>query len=79
MFIFGGLDIREGSLNTLWELNLTNMKDLEVEEGYRQETCGWKQVKTTGSVAAIPDKIAYHTSVVYKDNVYLFGGNNYSK
>ena len=79
LFIFGGLDIREGSLNTLWELNLTNMKDLEVEEGYRQETCGWKQVKTTGSVAAIPDKIAYHTSVVYKDNVYLFGGNNYSK
>ena len=55
------------------------MKDLEVEEGYRQETCGWKQVKTTGSVAAIPDKIAYHTSVVYKDNMYLFGGNNYSK
>jgi hypothetical protein len=79
LFIFGGLDIREGSLNNLWELNLTNIRDLEVEEGYRQETCGWKQVKTTGSVAAIPDKIAYHTSVVYKDNMYLFGGNNYSK
>ena len=73
------MDIREGSLNNLWELNLTNIRDLEVEEGYRQETCGWKQVKTTGSVAAIPDKIAYHTSVVYKDNMYLFGGNNYSK
>lgn len=77
LFIFGGLDIREGSLNTLWELNLTNLKDLEVEEGYRQEICGWKQVKTTGSVVAIPDKIAYHTSVVFKDNMYLFGGNNY--
>ena len=34
LFIFGGLDIREGSLNTLWELNLNNLKDLDGEEGY---------------------------------------------
>lgn len=23
--------------------------------------------------------MAYHTSVVYKDNMYLFGGNNYKQ
>lgn len=34
-------------------------------------------IKTTGNQAAIPEKLAYHTSVVYKDNMYLFGGNNY--
>lgn len=79
LFIFGGLDIREGSLNSLWELNLNNLKDLEAEEGFRQENCGWKLIKPSGNAAAIPEKIAYHTSVVYKDNMYLFGGNNYKQ
>ena len=43
----------------------------------RQVSCGWKQVKTTGNPSAIPDRIAYHTSIVYKDNMYVFGGNNF--
>ena len=77
LFIFGGLDIRVGSINTLWELNLSNMRDLDNDDGYKLETFGWKKVQTSGNDAARPDKIAYHTSVVFKDNMYLFGGNNY--
>lgn len=49
LFIFGGLDIQQGSLSSLWELNLDNLKDLDVEEGHRKENCGWKLVKTTGN------------------------------
>ena len=79
LFVYGGLDIREGSLNTLWELNLNNLKDLEVADGYRQENCVWKLIKTTGNSQTIPEKLAYHTSVVFKDNMYLFGGNNYKQ
>ena len=77
LFVFGGLDIREGSLSSLWELNLANLKDLDLEEGLRLETCGWKLIKTNGNPHVMPDRIAYHTSVVYKDNMFLFGGNNY--
>ena len=27
----------------------------------------------------MPGKLAYHTTVVYKDSAYVFGGNNYAK
>jgi hypothetical protein len=42
LFIFGGLDIREGSMNSLWELNLRYLSDLELDENSREETCMWK-------------------------------------
>jgi hypothetical protein len=29
LYIFGGHDIREGSLDTLWMLDLSRMEDLE--------------------------------------------------
>ena len=35
----------------------------------------WRAVQTTGNAQHIPGKIAYHSSCVYKDNMYLFGGN----
>jgi hypothetical protein len=53
------------------------LKDLDLDEDVRQECCGWRLIKTTGNQAAIPDRVAYHTSVVYKDNMYVFGGNNF--
>jgi hypothetical protein len=27
----------------------------------------------------LPGKLAYHSTVVYKDSAYVFGGNNYDK
>jgi hypothetical protein len=35
LFVLGGLDISSGTLNTLWELNLANMRDLDLEENSR--------------------------------------------
>lgn len=82
--MFGGLDIREGSLNSLYELNLQCLNDIDPDElsfpnsppilsNYR-----WRQVQTSGVPMNTPGKtgrIAYHTSCVHKDNVYIFGGN----
>jgi len=61
----------------LWELDLTNLSDLNLDEVERRHNCGWVNVPTHGNASHKPGDIAYHTSVVYKDNMYLFGGNNY--
>jgi hypothetical protein len=79
LFIFGGLDIQEGSLGSLWELDLSALKDLDLDEDVRYQSCSWKAMKTTGNPAVIPDRVAYHTSVVYRDSMYVFGGNNYKQ
>ena len=81
LFVFGGLDIREGSLNSLYELNLQCLSEIDPDElgspagqsissNYR-----WRPVQTAGNAMNVPGRIAYHSSCVYKDNMYLFGGN----
>ena len=82
LYVFGGLDIREGSLNTLYELNLSCLSELQLDEsgeGYEEKLISqhkWREVLTTGNDAHKPGNVAYHTSIVHKDNMYLFGGNN---
>ena len=39
----------------------------------------WQKVRTQGNAAMLPGKLAYHSTVVYKDSAYIFGGNNYDK
>ena len=81
LFVFGGLDIREGSLNSLFELSLQCLGELNNDElespggAPMQSNFRWRLVQTQGNAAHIPGKIAYHSSCVYKDNMYLFGGN----
>jgi hypothetical protein len=48
MYIFGGHDIREGSLDTLWMLDLNKLSDLEKKDDDREDSCGWVKVETTG-------------------------------
>ena len=47
LYVYGGLDIREGSLNTLYELNLNCISELVDEDGdglvNRHK---WRQVQT---------------------------------
>lgn len=32
MYIYGGLDIQNGSVDTLWELDLNHLDDLELDD-----------------------------------------------
>ena len=81
LFVFGGLDIREGSLNSLFELSLQCLGELNNDElgspggAPMQSNFRWRLVQTSGNNAHIPGNIAYHSSCVYKENMYLFGGN----
>ena len=82
LYVFGGLDIREGSLDTLFELNLQLLGEINQDElnspsgDPMRSNHSWKEVQTTGNIQNIPSKIAYHSSCVYKDKMYLFGGNS---
>mmetsp|Transcript_11043 Transcript_11043/g.7689 ORF Transcript_11043/g.7689 Transcript_11043/m.7689 type:complete len:94 (+) Transcript_11043:251-532(+) len=75
VFIYGGLDIREGSMDSMYELDMDNISDLDAIGEERQTNFGWKLVKTIGEGPHRPSKMAYHTSVVYKENMYISGGN----
>lgn len=82
LYVYGGLDIREGSINSLYELNLLCLQELNNDELHypggepMQSSYKWRLVTPTGNAQQIPGRIAYHTSCVYKDNMYLFGGNH---
>lgn len=81
LFVFGGLDIREGSLNNLFELNLQCLGEIHPDELASpggdpiQSNYRWRLVQTSGNAQSVPGSIAYQSSSVYKENMYLFGGN----
>lgn len=48
MFIYGGHDIREGSIDNLWMVDLGKLQDLEKPEADQDKKCGWTKIETTG-------------------------------
>jgi hypothetical protein len=76
MFIYGGHDIREGSMDSLWMLDLQKLNDLEKSDEYQDKKCMWHLMETSGKEN--PGKVSRHTSEVYLDKMYLFGGSKSS-
>lgn len=75
LFIYGGHDIREGSKDSLWMLDLRKLRDMELTEpSQQQRDCMWKQIPMKGDER--PGPLAHHTSVVLNDKMYLYGGSN---
>lgn len=79
LYIYGGLDIQKGNLDSLWQFDLKQLSLLEGVEGPDKETCCWKLIEQHGARNAMPGPVAYHSSVVYKEHMFLFGGNNYGQ
>jgi hypothetical protein len=50
----------------------------EDEEYGARSKLYWQRLNPSGGPKESPGKVAYHTSVVWKDCVYVFGGNNCS-
>lgn len=55
-------------------LDLRKLKDLDLDPTLQQRNCAWKLVETRGD--SKPGCLAHHTSNVYNDKMYLFGGSN---
>ena len=73
MYIYGGHDIREGSMDNLWVIDLLSFDDLDLEPEDQDKHCAWKLKETKGEHC--PGALSHHTSVVYNDKMYLYGGS----
>ena len=77
MYIYGGHDIREGELDTLWYFELEKigvLKQLaDMSPGPdRFDRFAWHKVQTTG---AGPGRISHHATVVSGNKMILIGGS----
>ena len=75
MYIYGGHDIREGSMDNMWLINLNRFTDLDLPPEEMDHSLEWRMVDTVGVKV---DAIAHQTSVVYNGQMYMFGGSKAS-
>lgn len=70
LYIHGGRDLKEGSIDTMWRVSLTGIHALQQDPFYPVE---WECVTTTGRS---PGKISHHTCSMMKGNkeVIFYGG-----
>lgn len=73
MYIYGGHDIREGSMDTLWMLDLSKLSDLEKPESQQDKKSMWHMLEASGK--DVPGALSHHTSVVFNDKMFLLGGS----
>jgi len=64
LYIFGGQDLKEGSYNTLWRLNLKQIMD--------GGTTAWEQI--LNQTGAKPKPISHHSGFVHEDTLFVYGG-----
>ena len=50
MFVYGGSDIREGTLNSLWSFDLTEISGDLQDTSTENNVLEWKEIRTHGSV-----------------------------
>lgn len=65
MYVMGGLDIQNGSMSTLWELDLGSSSELEQSDNRKPSV--WTLKQTQGTKQNSPGPVAYHTTCVCKD------------
>lgn len=71
MFVYGGSDIREGTLNSLWCFDLTEISGDLQDASTENNVLEWQEIRTHGSV---PSQISHHQCIVAGKNMYLVGG-----
>jgi hypothetical protein len=73
LYIYGGHDISNGTLSSLWMTDMGQFSDLEIDDVSQEQSCNWEMIDTTGKET--PGSITHHSSVVYNDKMFLFGGS----
>ena len=68
MYIHGGRDLKEGSIDSMWRVSLTGIHALKQDPFYPVE---WECVSTHGKG---PGKISHHTCYVMTPKEVLFYG-----
>ena len=71
LYVHGGRDLKEGSIASMWRLNLTSIHQI-MEDDVQDQMSEWELVQTTGRG---PGKISHHTvSVRPTKEVIFYGG-----
>ncbi len=65
MYVMGGLDIQNGSMPSLWELDLGSASELDQNDSHKPSV--WTLKKTQETKQTYPGPVAYHTTCVCKD------------
>ena len=74
LFIHGGYDITNGTLDSLYMLDMAKVNDLENQsETSTKKMLEWWRIETNGPQK--PGPLAHHSSVVFGDKMYMFGGS----
>jgi hypothetical protein len=83
LFIYGGYDIKEGTLDSLYMIDVGRVAEMDRNQAEDAETSmgnaalryqpEWKRVDTIGMQK--PGALSHHTSVVFGDKMYLYGGS----
>ena len=73
LYIFGGKDIGAGHLNNLYMLNLEDQERFIAGESEYMVNPEWELIKTIGKEQ--PKPICNHTSIIFGDKMYLYGGS----
>lgn len=58
----------------MWELDLEELKDFEKPDDEQDKNCQWRPIEQAGK--DYPGSISHHSSVVYGDKMFLFGGSS---
>ena len=62
----------------MWMVDMNQMADLEKSEEEQDRKCQWNLVEFN-QTSASPGALAHHSSVVFGDKMYLYGGSNLYK
>ena len=46
LYIYGGLDIREGSLENMWAIDTNNFDDFDLQPEDQEKICTWNLLET---------------------------------
>ena len=77
LYIFGGIDLSQDCLDSLWQVDLSQLMLFVPGDTDVHMNPTWHKIKTSG--ISKPKAMACHTSVVLEDKMYLFGGTSNGK
>ena len=70
IYIFGGQDLKEGSINTVWRINIRQIVSGIENDKINIET-QWDYLKCKGT---IPQPMSHHNSFIFNNKMYCYGG-----
>lgn len=61
-------------MDNIWSIDLKDQREFIPGQSEYQQNPNWEKIKINGNVK--PPALSNHSSVVYKNKMYLFGGSS---